>query len=124
TSEWLRAPSAESFAEHFSRLDRLLDLAEPSREIPGLSLLDPEQSVRYYRGRWAEPRSQSGRFVARRSQAYGADLWCYVQLREGHPERLIDFPTQGSQWRGCDEAWRLQMAVDARRGAPQRFRVR
>lgn len=124
TSDWLRAPPPESFAEQLSRFDQLLDLAVPSREIPGLSLLDPEQSVRYYPGRWAEPRSRSGRFVARRSQAYGADLWCYVQLREGHPERLIDLPPQGSQWRGCDEAWRLQMAIDARRGTPQRFRVR
>ena len=26
--------------------------------------------------------------------------------------------------RGCDEAWLAQMAVDARRGEPQEFRVR
>jgi len=62
--------------------------------------------------------------VARRSQAYGAQLWCYVQLLNGNPERLIDFPIDGSRWRGCDEAWRLQMAIDAQRGEPQWFRVR
>ena len=121
---WLKAPAAETAAEHLSRLDSMLDAAQPSRDIPGLQLIDPERPVRYYRGRWVEPRSQSGRFVARRSQAYGAPLWCFVQVRDGNPERLIDFPSSGSRWRGCDEAWRLQMAIDAQRGEPQRFKVR
>lgn len=120
--DWLRAPPVETAAQHRARLESLLDIAPPSRDVPGLSLLDPERSVRYYRGRWVQPRSQSGRFVARRSQAYGSPLWCYVQLREGNPERLIDFPVPGSRWRGCDEAWHLQMAIDAVRGEPQRFR--
>jgi hypothetical protein len=123
-ADWLRMPPVETPAQQVSRLDRLLDAVQPSRDIPGLLLLDPERSVRYYRGRWVEPRSKSGRFVARRSQAYGADLWCYVQLRNGNPERLIDFPIAGSRWRGCDEAWHLQIAIDAKRGEPQRFRVR
>jgi hypothetical protein len=36
---------------------------------------------------------------------------------------MIDLPVLGSRWRGCDEAWHLQMAVDALRGTAQRFRV-
>ena len=121
---WLKAPPVETPAQHISRLNRLLDAAQPSHDVPGLLLLDPERPVRYYRGRWVEPRSQSGRLVARRGQAYGADLWCYVQLRAGHPERLIDLPIPGSRWRGCDEAWHLQLAIDAQKGEAQRFRVR
>ena len=120
---WLRAPRAETPEQHLSRIDRLLNTVQPSREVPGLSLLDPECPVQHYRGRWTNVRSQSGRFVARRSQAYGADLWCYVQLRDGNPERFIDLPLAGDRWRGCDEAWHLQMAIDALRGNPQRFRV-
>jgi hypothetical protein len=121
---WLRTPSVETPAEHVARLDGLLDAALPSRDVPGLVLLDPDRSVRYYRGRWVAPHSHYGRFMARRSQAYGADLWCYVQLRDGNPERLIDLPISGSRRRGCDEAWHLQMAIDAKRGKPQRLRVR
>jgi hypothetical protein len=121
---WLKTPPAVVPAQHVVNLDRMLDAAVPSRDIPGLVLLDPERPVRYYRGRWVEPRSQTGRFVGRRTQAYGADLWCYVQLRDGHPERLIDLPLAGSRWRGCDEAWRLQLAIDAQRKGPQRFRIR
>ena len=123
-SGWLRFPPRETCAQHVARLDRLLDAAQPSRDVPGLLLLDPTRGVRYYRGRWVEPRGQSGRFVARRSQAYGADLWCYLEMRNGNPERLIDFPAGESRWRGCDEAWHLQMAIDAQRGEPQQFRIR
>ena len=122
---WLNAPPMETAEQHLARLNATLDAAQPSRDIPGLSLIDPERPVRYYRGRWVDPKSQSGTFVARRAQAYGAHLWCYVQMQAGNPERMVDFPvTHGSRWRGCDEAWRLQMALDARRGQPQRFRVR
>ena len=122
--EWLKAPLIQSPNQHISCFDRLLDDAQPSRDVPGLLLLNPESSVGYYRGRWIEPRLESGRFVARRSQAYGAPLWCYVQLRKGTPEYLIDLPISDGRWRGCDEAWHLQMAIDAQRGEPQRFRVR
>ena len=122
-NRWLQSPGDETLAQHVLRLDRLLDAAPPSGDVPGLSILDPEQPVQYYRGRWREVRSDSGRFVARRSQAYGANIWCYIELRGGNPERLLDFPLTGNQWRGCDEAWRLQMAIDAQRGNPQRFRL-
>ena len=120
---WLQSPSQETPAQYLSHIDSLLDAVQPSRDVPGLSLLDPERPVRYYPGRWTNVHFQSGRFVGRRNQAYGADLWCYVELRDGNPERLIDLPLAGSRWRGCDEAWHLQMAIDAQRGCPQRFRV-
>lgn len=121
---WLKAPPGESSDKHKARADRQLDATMPSRDVPGLSLLDSARDVQYYRGRWTESRTQSGRFVARRSQAYGAPLWSYVEMRNGNPERLVDFPAASSRWRGCDEAWHLQMAIDAQRGEPQRCRVR
>jgi len=121
---WLRSPPTERAANHLTALDHVLDATPPSRDIPGLILLDPASPVRYYKGRWVVPKAQSGRFVARRAQTYGADLWCYVELRDGHPERMIDLPVRGGRWHGYDEAWRLQMAIDAKLGRPQQFRVR
>ena len=120
---WLKIPKARTAAQHLSALNGLLDAAQPSRDVPGLELLDWEKPVRYYRGRWTQAQSHSGRFVARRRQAYGSDLWSYVEVNHGSPERLIDFPIGDGRWRGCDEAWRLQMAIDSERGQPQRFRV-
>ena len=69
-----------------------LDSVRTSPEVPGLSLLDSVRPVKYYRGRWTGLKGHSGRFVGRRSQKYGADLWCYVQINNGTPERLIDLP--------------------------------
>lgn len=120
---WLKGPKSSTPSQAVAMSDRALDAVPPSRDIPGLLLLDPTKPVQYYRGRWTEPKAQTGRFVARRQQAYGADLWCYVQLTNGQPERMIDFPKRGSRWRGCDEAWHLQLAIDAQRSLPQRFRV-
>lgn len=120
--QWLSAPAATSAAQHLARMDAVLSAAESSIDIPGLLVLDPTRPVRYYRGRWTEPRKHTGRFVGRRRQAYGADLWCYIELRDGNPVRFIDLPLSDND-RGCDEAWRLQLAIDAQRGEPQRFRV-
>ena len=121
--EWLRAPHGETPAQHLAHFDRLLDAAQPSGDVPGLSLLDAKRPVRYYPGRWTSVGSHSGRFVARRSQAYGGDLWCYIEMSDGQPEKLVDLPLADSRWRGCDEAWRLQMAIDAIRGSSQLFRI-
>jgi hypothetical protein len=123
-ARWLRSPEAVR-AEEFVRLfdDRLLGQA-PSGQIPDLRVLDPTRPVGFYRGRWRPAGTgDSGRFVARRSQGYGADLWCYVEIRTGEPVRMIDLPTV-SRDRGCDEAWRLQAAIDAQRGASQQIMVR
>jgi hypothetical protein len=121
---WLQSPKPKLAVKHVANNDRVLDTALASRDISGLFILNSERPVRYYRGRWVESRSHSGRYIARRSQAYGADLWCYVLLQSGQPERMFDMPRVLNRWRGCDEAWWLQMAIDATRGEPQRYRVR
>ncbi|MGV8041429.1 MAG: hypothetical protein AB2L07_15685 [Thermoanaerobaculaceae bacterium] len=120
---WMRAPERLSPENYKQRMDALLNEAGRSGDIPGLSVLDPSQPVKYYRGRWTRPERLSGRFVARREQAYGADLWCYVELDSGVPNRLLDLPLAGSLYRGCDEAWRLQMAIDTIHGNNQLFRI-
>jgi hypothetical protein len=120
---WLKSPPDEAPDQLIARMNSLLDATAPSRDVPGLNILDPERSVSYYKGRWNEPKAQTGRFIARRRQAYGADLWCYVELLNGNPARLIDLPILPGRWRGCDEAWRIQMAIDAVRRAPQQFRL-
>lgn len=98
--------------------------AHTTDNIEGLKLLDPTTPIDFYPDRWVKPRDQTGHFVARRPQAYGADLWCYVELYQGKPKRFLDLPLMGSRWRGCDEAWHLQAAIDAVRGNPQLYRIR
>lgn len=121
---WLKAPKVQKASFHINRINKMLDMASPSGEIPGLMILDSSKAARYYRGRWVSPDNLSGRFVARRKQLYGADIWCYVELDAGIPQKFIDFPIRGSIWRGCDEAWLMQAAIDYSLGHPQSYRFR
>jgi hypothetical protein len=123
---WLSPPQREAPLAAVERADRALKSKPTRGEVAGLSLLDPAESPTYYRGRWRSPRRESGRFVARREQLYGADLWTYVGLVDGEVSHLVDLPldSRTPDARGCDEAWQLQMAIDVVNGHPQRFRLR
>jgi hypothetical protein len=118
---WIKAPPVYTASQHITRYDDLLTGRPSTGDVPGLVVLDPTVPTRSYRGRWGDPNGRTGRFVARRVQAYGAPLWCYVQLQDGRAQFLLDLPTVNSRWRGCDEAWHLQMAIDSVRSEPQKF---
>lgn len=121
---WFRSPRPENPAAMVDRYQHLLANELPVTAIPDLQVLDSARSVTYYRGRWVEPSSQDGVFVARRPQEFGAPIWCIVELQAGKPVRFLDLPRPHTRWRACDSAWHLQMAIDHCRGAPQRFRCR
>lgn len=116
------SPPHESSKEHLRRLNS--KLKPIGGLIEGLKILNSAKPVTHYRRRWEEAKTQTGRFVARRPQAYGNDAWCYIELAQGQVVKLLEFPTTNSRLRGCDEAWRLQLAIDAERGQPQHFKVR
>jgi hypothetical protein len=123
---WSRCPNLVAPDKHIAAMDRHLgsSLGQSTDAVEGLRILDPSTPVGYYPDRWVTPKEHAGRFIGRRPQAYGAELWCYVELANGKPKRFLDLPLPGSRWRGCDEAWRLQAAIDAIRGNPQKFKVR
>ncbi|MCJ2136868.1 hypothetical protein MKK69_22920 [Methylobacterium sp. J-026] len=120
---WLRLPREETPGAFLRVWWDKLAAQDRSGEIEGLRVISVESSVRYYKGRWVEPAKMSGRFVARRPQAFGADLWCIVELDGGRPVRLLDITSAGDLQRPCDIAWRIQMAQDALVGRRQVFRV-
>lgn len=122
---WVAIPAPEAAADFVDRYRTRLDIAGEAGLLDGLRILDPTTPVRYYRGRWRFPApSDTGDFIARRPQAYGADLWCLIRFRAGAPERLIELPVDDPVVPGRDEAWRYQAAIDHLRGVPQQFRVR
>jgi hypothetical protein len=121
---WLKAPPVSSCQEHLAYYDSLLDQVGPAGTLEEIVLLDSQRSVTYYVGRWAKPKKHSGRYLARRPQAYGADLWCFALFEQGRVVRLVDLPVRETRWRSCDEAWHLQQALDAVSGTPQRYRRR
>ena len=122
--QWLGDPGPRSAPEVIARYAGRLGAAGPSGDIEGAKIIDSATRVTFYRGRWREPKAgDSGMYVARRPQAYGADLWCVAQLDDGHFSRLVDLPLFGSLFPAADEAWVVQAALDAERGNSQRLRV-
>lgn len=121
---WLKSPKAEAAADVLGRFERRLATQPAAGTVSDLEILDPARPVTYYRGRWAAPKNQSGTFVARRPQEFGAPIWCFAALESGVPVRLLDLPLERTRWRGCDAAWHLQMAIDYCRHSPQRYRRR
>jgi len=121
---WLKIPTKETADVYLKRVQQQLGNAQHAGEIPGLIILDPSSRVDYYPGRWTEPMDRTGQFVARRPQAFGSDLWSFVEIEQGRPSRFVDLPLRDIGIRGCDEAWRLQSAIDYTNGKPQYFRRR
>lgn len=119
---WLRHPKQEPARALIASLDAALDRQARSGEVPNLRVLDGSRPSRRYRGRWCGPGALTGRYIIRRPQTYGADLWGYAELAEGAAVKLIDFPPPSGRWRGCDVAWRAQMAIDAVAGDVQFYR--
>lgn len=121
---WDRRNSVPETESPHNYIEKVKDfLSDNPGGLEGLQVLNPYKNVRYYRGRWESVRQQTGFFIAKRPQAYGNDLWCYVELLDGTPLKMLDFPVLNKDSFGRDEAWRTQMAIDAERGKPQEFSI-
>lgn len=121
---WLKCPPVQSACDFVARYGEVLATSGPAGNLEDVTLIDPTRPVNYYKGRWTKLKKQTGRFIARRPQSYGADLWCFIEVEDGLVTRLIDFPQYETHWRAFDEAWHLLQALDAFSGHPQIFRVR
>lgn len=122
---WLRIPPTVSAAVHVEEWRiRLSDVATNASAIADLEIIDGTRPSSFYSGRWRAPRNtDAGLCVARRPQVFGGKLWCVVELKAGQPIRLLDIHPSNGFLRPCDQAWRLQAALDATQGAPQQFMV-
>jgi hypothetical protein len=122
---WLRLPSMESATHYSAAWTRRLADTAPASAIEGLQILDTRRPPDFYSGRWVETYSTlNGLHIGRRAQRYGAPLWCLVDLAAGVPRRFLDLASRRDRERTCDLAWRIQMALDADAGTPQRVRLR
>jgi len=120
---WLRTPRRVDAAALLASYGAKLAACSRSGEVPDLLVLDGGRNTRSYGRRWTPPGSLTGLFVVRRPQTFGADLWGYAQLHDGVAQKLLDLPLHSERWRGCDAAWRIQMAIDALAGRPQEYRL-
>lgn len=116
---WLKSPKKSSPTELIEIYDRKLSLQGDVGEIEQIQILNSSKSNQYYRSRWGAPDGLTGTFIARRPQEFGSPIWCYVSLKRGKLQKLLDLPLRNYRWRPCDAAWHLQMAIDHQNGTPQ-----
>lgn len=121
---WLFAPASKSAADVVAHWRAKLPSDAKPEKIEGMELLQPASRSSYYKGRWTRLDAKlEGIFVARRVQRYGAKLWCLAEVKNGFVQRFVDIRAKDPRTRDCDEAWRLQAALDAVAGIPQCVRV-
>ena len=120
---WLRLPSATTAHEYRKQIDNALQSATAAGNVDGLRIFDVDATERYSGG-WVTVDAHEGRYICRRPQAYGSDLWGVVLLVGGKPQKLVDLPFLDGNQRGCDEAWRALLALYNEAGKPQQFELR
>jgi len=124
--EWLKCPQRLTSEELLREYDRLLNRERPlsGGQIEGLTLFDSGRPSGNYRSRWREPTGRdTGRYVAKRPQAFSADRWCYVEVESGLVRLAIDLPLLDPWAHGWDEAWRLLAAIDKKHDHPPVVKV-
>ena len=117
---WLHTPSEISAALFVEKWRARLPMDKFRQSVDDLVVLNTSFNVSYYKGRWVpQSKIRSGIFVARRPQRFGADLWLLAEFKGGNLMRFVDIHTDAAGIRSCDEAWRIQAAIDALSGTPQ-----
>jgi hypothetical protein len=124
SSMWMHSPATMTAKEFLQGwLVRLPQTPHPEK-VEELEILDTSTPTTFYNGRWRPVRdNDSGMYLARRPQKYGAKLWSLVEVKTGLVHRLVDVHSKDARIRDCDEAWRIQAAFDACAGAPQKVGV-
>jgi len=125
SEQWLKHPPTAAPDSVVKEYATRLAAAGPSGSVGPIKILDPTSPVTFYPGRWHAARARdTGKYVGRRLAEFGADQWCYCEVADGEVTSLIDLPAIDRLARGCDEAWRLQAALDVLAGTPQVVTVR
>ncbi len=112
--EWLGLDRSETAAEHLDLLrDRLLRHGT-NGHLPGMRTLAHQTAARMpYQRRWTSDSTASGLHIVRMEQPHGAPLWYFAELSAGRCKRSLLLPFHLDSDRGCDQAWRAQLAIDA-----------
>jgi hypothetical protein len=122
---WLKLPK-KTFPDKYlsDMLNRLP--GEFTGSIDDLEILNSDRAWNFYRQRWTKVKNETGFYVAKRAQQYGAPIWCLTELEQGIVKQFIDLPLSinSISQRGCDTGWHLQIAFDLQNKKPHHFRVR
>lgn len=122
---WLSRITNDTPQTHLTHLLNRMERDGHPGQIPCVEILQHTAGLPLaYQQRWRAPATESGLYVARAPQEFGPTLWYIASLDQGHIERSMLLPLSGSGGRACDQAWRVQLAIDATSGNPARYSMR
>lgn len=122
---WLAVQKVESAQNVVSKMTDRLQRQGTKGDLNDVSLLGHAGSnyVPYSR-RWKPPSDETGFYIVRTPQVYGAPLWSFAELSNGRVLKALRLPFDDSSVRACDVAWRVQLAIDAAAGHPATYTVK
>ncbi len=114
------ALQGEALIAHYRAL---LGMSDRLERAEGFRWLAAGGGTPYHR-RWEDAPAAHGLQIGRVPQFYGADAWV-VADHDARPARFLRLPLRELRDdRGCDAAWRLQLAIDRHQGSPDQYQVR
>lgn len=122
---WMTSVRAEPAQQYIERHRKRLVAQGVLGDMPGLVVLDHAQEASVsYRRRWRLAQRESGLYIGRAEQPYGAPLWYLCDLQDGAVKRSLLLPLKDSPERASDAAWRIQLSIDAAQGRPATYECR
>lgn len=116
------APRARSPIELIEHLRSCLATGPVWKEVAEERWLSHNPTAPYAQ-RWISDPSAHGLQIGRIPQFFGAHAWVVVD-HDATPPRYVQLPLKGMpDERGCDAAWRLQLALDSAMNQPARYAV-
>lgn len=124
SSAWLTHHQPENPTTFVDRFIRRLARHGSAGDLPDLKILSHlDASGISYRGRWTSPGTSTGLFIGRAPQPYGEPRWYLCDIQNGQTVRSLLLPLPELAMRACDQAWQIQLAIDARNGNRDIYRV-
>jgi hypothetical protein len=121
--QWLSSPETRSSYQLIEQLKAMMDAHGRQDRLVGVRWLTSPHDSCPYRERWREETTDEGLLIARAPQPYGADAW-YLAERGSKPTRFLQLPLdEFPRDRGCDLAWRVQLALDSVADRPARYEI-
>lgn len=122
--EWLGLERTETATQHLDALRERLQRHGTNGHLPSMRTLAHQTLARTsYQRRWSADSTATGLHVVRVEQPHGAPLWYFAELVSGRCKRSLLLPFHLDADRGCDQAWRVQMAIDANQGCHAGYSV-
>lgn len=112
SEEWLSSPDRKPACQLIEQLRAMMVARGREDRLVGVRWLTSPLIYCPYRQRWSEETNEEGLLIARAPQPYGADAW-FLTERGSRSSRFVQLPLEEfPKDRGCDLAWRVQLALD------------